>query len=62
MCAQCEKEVVDKVELVEWFSTNYQKFGCKLEFVTNKSQVGGRACGRSAVISIHLYIYTMYII
>eukprot|EP00291_Cryptomonas_curvata_P028753 CAMPEP_0172207320 /NCGR_PEP_ID=MMETSP1050-20130122/33764_1 /TAXON_ID=233186 /ORGANISM="Cryptomonas curvata, Strain CCAP979/52" /LENGTH=511 /DNA_ID=CAMNT_0012886613 /DNA_START=181 /DNA_END=1717 /DNA_ORIENTATION=- len=41
---QCEKEVIDKLELVEWFSTNYQRFGCKLEFVTNKSQEGSQFC------------------
>mmetsp|Transcript_19500 Transcript_19500/g.54265 ORF Transcript_19500/g.54265 Transcript_19500/m.54265 type:complete len:425 (+) Transcript_19500:303-1577(+) len=41
---QCEKEVIEKLELVEWFSTNYTKFGCKLEFVTNKSQEGSQFC------------------
>lgn len=40
----CEKEVIDKMELVEWLSSNYQKFGCKLEFVTNKSQEGSQFC------------------
>jgi peptide chain release factor subunit 1 len=40
----CEKEVVEKMELVEWFSSNYQKFGCKLEFVTNRSQEGSQFC------------------
>lgn len=40
----CEKEVLEKMELVEWFSTNYQKFGCKLEFVSNKSQEGSQFC------------------
>mmetsp|Transcript_22453 Transcript_22453/g.55353 ORF Transcript_22453/g.55353 Transcript_22453/m.55353 type:complete len:455 (-) Transcript_22453:371-1735(-) len=40
----CEKEILEKMELVEWFSSNYQKFGCKLEFVTNKSQEGSQFC------------------
>eukprot|EP00961_Rhodomonas_salina_P090341 1215710-Rhodomonas_salina.2 len=32
------------MELVEWFSTNYTKFGCKLEFVSNRSQEGSQFC------------------
>mmetsp|Transcript_47039 Transcript_47039/g.110839 ORF Transcript_47039/g.110839 Transcript_47039/m.110839 type:complete len:454 (+) Transcript_47039:171-1532(+) len=40
----CEKEIVEKMELVEWFSTNYTKFGCKLEFVSNRSQEGSQFC------------------
>ena len=40
----CEKEVIEKIELVEWFSSNYTKFGCKLEFVTNRSQEGSQFC------------------
>ena len=33
-------EVVDKVQLVEWFASNYKNFGATLEFVTNRSQEG----------------------
>jgi len=40
----CEKEILDKMELVEWLSANYTNFGCKLEFVTNKSQEGSQFC------------------
>lgn len=39
-----DKEIVDKIELVEWLSTNYTKFGCKLEIVSNKSQEGSQFC------------------
>ncbi len=35
---------IQLLQLVEWFSSNYQKFGCKLEFVTNKSQEGSQFC------------------
>jgi peptide chain release factor subunit 1 len=39
-----ELEVVEKMLLLEWFAENYQKFGCTLEFVTNKSQEGSQFC------------------
>lgn len=39
-----DKEIVEKVELVEWLSQNYLKFGCKLEIVSNKSQEGSQFC------------------
>jgi len=35
-------EVVDKVQLVEWFASNYKNFGATLEFVTNRSQEGSQ--------------------
>nr|GEY47522.1 hypothetical protein [Tanacetum cinerariifolium] len=28
--------------LLEWFANEYRKFGCTLEFVTNKSQEGSQ--------------------
>ena len=34
-----ELEVIEKMPLLEWLANNYKKFGCQLEFVTNKSQV-----------------------
>lgn len=37
-----ELEVVNKESLLEWFANNYKKFGCVLEFVTNKSQEGSQ--------------------
>ena len=37
---QAELEVVEKESLVEWFANNYKKFGCNLEFVTDRSSEG----------------------
>lgn len=34
----------DKMSLLEWFAGEYKKFGCTLEFVTNKSQEGSQFC------------------
>lgn len=34
-----ELEVQEKPSLLEWFANEYKRFGCTLEFVTNKSQV-----------------------
>ena len=34
-----ELEVIEKMPLLEWLASSYKKFGCQLEFVTNKSQV-----------------------
>jgi len=39
-----DKEIIEKIELVEWLSTNYTKYGCKLEIVSNKSQEGSQFC------------------
>ncbi|KAL7198897.1 hypothetical protein ACSBR2_021232 [Camellia fascicularis] len=39
-----ELEVQDKTTLLEWFANEYKKFGCTLEFVTNKSQEGSQFC------------------
>ena len=39
-----ELEVQEKVSLLEWFAEGYKKFGCTLEFVTNKSQEGSQFC------------------
>ena len=33
-------EVIDKLQLIEWFANNYKSFGTTLEFVTDKSQEG----------------------
>lgn len=35
-----ELETVEKETLVEWFANNYKKFGCNLEFVTDRSGEG----------------------
>lgn len=35
-CAGGELEVQDKQPLLEWLANNYKKFGCTLEFITNK--------------------------
>jgi len=37
-------EVVDKQPLLEWLANDYKKFGCGLEFVTNRSQEGSQFC------------------
>ena len=37
-------EVVDKQPLLEWLANEYKKFGCGLEFVTNRSQEGSQFC------------------
>jgi len=37
-------EVKDKMSLLDWFSTNFKSFGCKLQFVSNKSQEGAQFC------------------
>jgi peptide chain release factor subunit 1 len=39
-----ELEVQESVALLEWLAENYKKFGCTLEFVTNKSQEGSQFC------------------
>ncbi|KAL4567713.1 hypothetical protein LXL04_023305 [Taraxacum kok-saghyz] len=39
-----ELEVQEKMSLLEWFANEYRKFGCTLEFVTNKSQEGSQFC------------------
>jgi peptide chain release factor subunit 1 len=35
-----ELETVEKEPLVEWFANNYKQFGCKMEFVTDRSGEG----------------------
>ncbi|KAK4413262.1 Eukaryotic peptide chain release factor subunit-3 [Sesamum alatum] len=39
-----ELEVNEKMSLLEWFANEYRRFGCTLEFVTNKSQEGSQFC------------------
>ncbi|GFZ10008.1 eukaryotic release factor 1-1 [Actinidia rufa] len=39
-----ELEVQEKMSLLEWFASEYKRFGCSLEFVTNKSQEGSQFC------------------
>lgn len=34
----------DSMPLLEWIANNYKKFGCAIEFVTNKSQEGAQFC------------------
>jgi peptide chain release factor subunit 1 len=41
---KAELEVQDKMPLLEWFANEYKRFGCTLEFVTNKSQEGSQFC------------------
>ncbi|KAK4283332.1 hypothetical protein QN277_000293 [Acacia crassicarpa] len=42
--SNAEYEVQDKMPLLEWFANEYRRFGCNLEFVTNKSQEGSQFC------------------
>ncbi|GAB4817778.1 hypothetical protein N2152v2_004824 [Parachlorella kessleri] len=37
-------DVVDKMPMLEWLANTYKKFGCTLEFVTNRSQEGSQFC------------------
>lgn len=37
-----EMEVVDRMQLLEWFTESYKDFGAALEFVTNRSQEGAQ--------------------
>jgi len=37
-------DVVEKQPLLEWLAENYKNFGCRLEFVTNRSQEGSQFC------------------
>ncbi|KAF2531199.1 hypothetical protein F2Q70_00032073, partial [Brassica cretica] len=37
-------DVEDKMSLLEWLANEYKRFGCALEFVTNKSQEGSQFC------------------
>ena len=39
-----ELESQEKLSLLEWFANEYKRFGCQLEFVTNKSQEGSQFC------------------
>lgn len=37
-------DIQEAVPLLEWLANDYKKFGCILEFVTNKSQEGSQFC------------------
>ncbi len=39
-----ELEVIQKDLLIEWFAENYKKFGCRMEFITDRSQEGSQFC------------------
>jgi len=39
-----ELEIVDQMQLLEWFANNFKKFGAVLEFVTNRSEEGNQFC------------------
>ncbi|KAJ4900844.1 Eukaryotic peptide chain release factor subunit 1-1 [Raphanus sativus] len=42
-------DVEDKMSLLEWLANEYKRFGCALEFVTNKSQEGSQFCRGIAI-------------
>ncbi|GKD74000.1 peptide chain release factor subunit [Tanacetum coccineum] len=51
-----ELEVLEKTPLLEWFAEEYKKFGCTLEFVTNRSQEGSQFCrgfGGILIVTTH---------
>lgn len=37
-------EVQEQTPMLEWLASEYKKFGCQLEFVTNRSQEGSQFC------------------
>ncbi|PSC75808.1 Eukaryotic peptide chain release factor subunit 1-3 [Micractinium conductrix] len=37
-------DVTDKQPMLEWLANNYKKFGCLLEFVTDRSEEGNQFC------------------
>jgi peptide chain release factor subunit 1 len=37
-------DVLEKVSLIEWLAQNYEKFGARLEFISDKSQEGSQFC------------------
>lgn len=39
-----ELETEEKVSMLEWLANEYKRFGCVLEFVTNRSQEGSQFC------------------
>lgn len=39
-----ELEIVEQISLLEWLANNYIKFGCELEFITDRSQEGSQFC------------------
>lgn len=55
-----ELKVVDKLPLLEFLANSYKKFGCQLEFITNKSQVrdlcGGIVFARAVTFATYLLI------
>ncbi|KAL3834776.1 hypothetical protein ACJIZ3_009512 [Penstemon smallii] len=44
LLTNAELEVQEKLLLIEWFGSEYKRFGCILEFVTNKSPEGYQFC------------------
>eukprot|EP01100_Stratorugosa_tubuloviscum_P012582 TRINITY_DN6012_c0_g1_i1.p1 TRINITY_DN6012_c0_g1~~TRINITY_DN6012_c0_g1_i1.p1 ORF type:complete len:436 (+),score=216.07 TRINITY_DN6012_c0_g1_i1:159-1466(+) len=42
--ANCELEVLESMQLVEWLAENYKHFGASLAIVTNRSQEGAQFC------------------
>eukprot|EP00008_Paramoeba_atlantica_P006993 CAMPEP_0201487922 /NCGR_PEP_ID=MMETSP0151_2-20130828/16431_1 /ASSEMBLY_ACC=CAM_ASM_000257 /TAXON_ID=200890 /ORGANISM="Paramoeba atlantica, Strain 621/1 / CCAP 1560/9" /LENGTH=438 /DNA_ID=CAMNT_0047873099 /DNA_START=36 /DNA_END=1352 /DNA_ORIENTATION=+ len=39
-----ELETVEQTSLIEWLANNYHKWGCELEFITDRSQEGSQFC------------------
>ncbi|KAG1671407.1 hypothetical protein FOA52_011904 [Chlamydomonas sp. UWO 241] len=39
-----DMELLGKMPMLEWLADNFKRFGCALEFITNKSDVGSQFC------------------
>lgn len=37
-------DVIEQQPMIEWFANNYFKWGCELEFITDRSQEGSQFC------------------
>ncbi|KAL7613836.1 hypothetical protein Lser_V15G05123 [Lactuca serriola] len=60
--SDAELVVEENMSLIEWFVNEYKRFGCKLEFVTNKSQEGLNFCrglgGIGGILRYQLLIHS----
>ncbi|CAH1435853.1 unnamed protein product [Lactuca virosa] len=56
-----ELEVEEKMSLLEWFANEYKRFGCKLEFVTNRTHEGFNFCrGLGGIGGILCYLIDIH--
>lgn len=59
-----ELELVEEAPFTEWLAENYKDFGCRLEFVTDKSEEGSQFCrgfgGVGGLLRYKLEFYDVY--